>query len=666
MMRKLIAGLILALSSVATAQIQAPDRALLGVQNLLPNPGFETGRAGFTASAGVFATATSGTNLLTGKVSGTWDASATGQNVQSALIAMPEGLVGRTCSARMRYRGGDANLTFNVLDGSSNTLSSQTLATAPTPRVVSLIFPCPASGASMRVRVASTADAALIAMDDFYLGELLPDSVAQATYIGGMEQAANSSGCTYAQSTSTGATDWRDLATGTSCNAWTTAGLVSAVGTNDHRFTINNMPAGDYLIVFAGALRSNQVGTGSACGWRLNDGTSAFQSQWQDVTTASGTINTLLFHASYTSAGTRTFRVQSADTISGGGCWVENAVLGLNASWKVYRFPPTTETVLRFDQTAWRVDANIIGANVALGTASVSTYTEATNGALTLTQNTGSIPVGIACSGTNASTVGASTCSVGNESVGVTFNVPTGGTDVLACASFAHLIDYSGTYGQGQTTFQLVETPSNAQTILQEGKARVMSGGEGTNVYNTYPHRLCGTFNFASAGQKTIRLVYEQLVSLGVLDSSNIIGDASASMGQRDIKFEVFPINQSFPMPLIVNSVTTTGTTERIERVRTSFCSADPCTILSQSGAVTSVNRGGAGLYTINFAAGTFSGVPACTFTLEVGGGNTNAFVCQGDANVAWTSTSVRTQCRQASSNVATDAQIQAICMGPR
>ena len=68
------------------------------------------------------------------------------------------------------------------------------------------------------------------------------------------------------------------------------------------------------------------------------------------------------------------------------------------------------------------------------------------------------------------------------------------------------------------------------------------------------PFRLCGTFSFTSGGQKTLRLMYEQGVS-GVLAGSSVLADGDAASGQRDIKWEVYPINQVTPAPFIRGSV---------------------------------------------------------------------------------------------------------------
>ncbi len=198
-----------------------------------------------------------------------------------------------------------------------------------------------------------------------------------------------------------------------------------------------------------------------------------------------------------------------------------------------------TNFVIKAARDPWRVDANIGGANPSLGTSAVSTYSGIENGSLSLT-NTGTVTAQIPCSSTNSPS--GTTCSTGNESVGVSFSLPRAG-DVLACASFS--------VGNGQsagnlaeTVFQVVETPSNAQTISTEGKSRLSSGtstaGQATN--GIFPLRVCGTFNFSSSGQKTLRLMYEMAVS-GTPSAPSLLSDGGASAGQRDIHWEVYPLN---------------------------------------------------------------------------------------------------------------------------
>lgn len=193
----------------------------------------------------------------------------------------------------------------------------------------------------------------------------------------------------------------------------------------------------------------------------------------------------------------------------------------------------------------WRVDANISGANPDLGSSSQASYIGVFNSSLTLTNNSGNgvLTAQIPCSSTNAPS--GTTCSAGSESVGVAFTIPadgcavSGACDVRACASFGHVM-ITGAAGAIELAFQLVETPANAQTISQEGKSRVESRIAASNTLGL-PVMVCGTFTFTSAGQKVLRLMYEQTAA-GSITANVITGDAEALVGQRDIHWEVYPI----------------------------------------------------------------------------------------------------------------------------
>jgi hypothetical protein len=194
----------------------------------------------------------------------------------------------------------------------------------------------------------------------------------------------------------------------------------------------------------------------------------------------------------------------------------------------------------------WRVDATIAGANPSLGTVSVASYTGIENAGLTLTNNPGRgiLTAQIPCSSTNSPS--GTTCSAGNESIGVSFTIPEA-VDVRACASFTHVGQPVTSAGNNFTaTFQIIETPNNAQTLTQEGKSKVQHRitAEQAAVASIYaaPFRVCGTFTFSTSGQKTLRLMYEQAIPTGTISFSQILGDQDAAHGQPDIHWEIEPL----------------------------------------------------------------------------------------------------------------------------
>jgi hypothetical protein len=563
----------------------------------------------------------------------------------------------QNCEFSGVYKGGGGTWQAAIRVG-SDIVATLDLGSVTDGRQFSLNYPC--NGVTS-VGFRTTASASQLTVDELYFGIARNiGTVAQATFVGGMEQAA-ASGCEYSENTSTGLTNFVSLGTGTGCNAWTVTsngpGVISAIGNNDHRLTYTNMPAGNYQIIIQGKVRSP---AGLTCYFRLSDGTNNFQPQ----AVASGATDisaaVLVFSPTYSSEGTRTFTVQASDNHAS-SCMLSNTFGGMNLSWKIYRFPTREEQVLRHDQVAWRVDANIGGANPSLGTGNVSSYTEITNGSLDLVNNSGPgvIPAQIPCSGTNPPT--GLTCSAGNESVGVSFNLPAAG-EVRACVSFTHQITVNN--GDITSAFQIVETPNNAQTILQEGGARIQSThGNNAGSSAAFPYSLCGTFKFTSAGQKTLRLMYEQGGINGTINYNGINADRNINFGQRDIHWEVYPLNTYQPAPLLIGSVISGSSgIERVERAFTlSNCTSSPCTLTSQSGGVSSVTRSGTGAYNINFSP-PFSAQPTCTANCTVVG-TIEAFA---DVIISGTGSVSNVTCRRRDNGAVADAAFSVICMGPR
>lgn len=191
----------------------------------------------------------------------------------------------------------------------------------------------------------------------------------------------------------------------------------------------------------------------------------------------------------------------------------------------------------------WFVDANIAGGNPSLGSTDQTAYVPIENGSLTLTNNTSTaanvLTAQIGCSSTNAPS--GTTCSAGNESVAVAFTIP-GSVDqyVEACFDITHEL-VTGAGGFIIATFQIVETATNAQTILQQGKGRTSSGLVLANANVDHPIRVCGTFTL-SPGQRMLRLMYEQDVNATV-NTNIVVADGGANYGQHDIHITVHPLS---------------------------------------------------------------------------------------------------------------------------
>lgn len=264
------------------------------------------------------------------------------------------------------------------------------------------------------------------------------------------------------------------------------------------------------------------------------------------------------------------YSVGAAGTAGGAGTSGYAGGAGGSGYIEVTEYYGTVETGFRANTVAWYVDATISGANPDLGTGTVSSWTEITNGSLTLTNNSGpnSINAGIPCASGTTNTSTATTCASANESVGITFPLPATGA-TKACVAFSHRSAPIATAGGNiGAMFQIVETSAANSTVVTEGKDRLTdltTAGANTAVeWKHTPYKVCGVFNFTSKGDKTLRLVYQQSIS-GVPNGSLILADTT----YRDIRWTVEPINQSYPAPVFTTGVVAPDNTTGVTKINT-------------------------------------------------------------------------------------------------
>jgi hypothetical protein len=355
--------------------------------------------------------------------------------------------------------------------------------------------------------------------------------VAQAEYFGGLV-AQGAANCVWTRNQNT----FGNFAADADCNEFTEIGNIKKPSTKIPGLVIPaGSPSGTYEI------KANfNMGTavpGNPCFYRLSDGVKfgAISAEVSSPATISyhNHISPLVIDYE-TSSVDKLIQLQAKSSAST-DCRVIFASSDYdNSGFDVYYYPPKNK-IYSNKSMGWYVDVNIGGANPSLGTSNVSSYTSISNGSLDMVINPGSQPAQIPCSGTNPST--GITCSAGDEQIGVVFDVPSVGTYEV-CGSFGHQTNLASG-GSAFAAFQLIETPNNAQTILQEGRARVDSGSNVAGILE-FPHKSCAVFNFSSVGKKTIRLMYEQTAG-GAINNNLVLGDRSGGIGQRDIHITVKP-----------------------------------------------------------------------------------------------------------------------------
>lgn len=151
-----------------SAITDSTESQYLNFPNLVPNPGFENGKATWIFGAGPTSTITStAADVGAGLYALSWDATAASQTLNSKLTTVPSGSAGQACLARIKYKGGTA-ITWEVRDAST-TLASTTIGGAGSYTDSFLSFTCPTG--QVRMRFTSTVDEAALFLDDTYIGE---------------------------------------------------------------------------------------------------------------------------------------------------------------------------------------------------------------------------------------------------------------------------------------------------------------------------------------------------------------------------------------------------------------------------------------------------------------------------------------------------------------
>lgn len=595
-----ILSLILAATS-ALADIPEATKQFIQPKNIITsNPGYENGKAGWTTAGGSIATTNTAANVGEGQFAASWTATAGSQTHTGTQFTVPSGLYGRACLAKVLYKGGDANLKLQVIDGSSNVLGEQVLSAASTHKEEYVTFICPSSG-TVAPRLASTGAAAVIYPDSWFIGEnYRVGTVAQSTLYGGAIWPSTAS-CAWTESTST----WGNFSADTDCTTPAGSNLfgqAEAPATKVPAVKFSNLPPGEYLVL-SSFIAFDDTANGEECFYRLSDGTTASAADGQFVSgQAIRNGMSLIGRFKYTAAqSTVTFQVQTRTPNTPNTCSVNASQDGNNLQFLVYRYPSYAETAFRPEVDSWLVDATI-GGSFPVSVGSPGSYTEITNAGLTLTNNSvGNLTAQIACASGTAST--GTTCS-SNESLGVAFNLPKTGK-IEVCSTFTPAL---GTVGDVNAFryYTIGETTNTSSTILTQGFGVEMrtASQTGGDSQGGYPTHLCSMFDMASVGQKTFRLFVKGS------------GGISAQIDDG-VHWSIRPVTQNVPMPVIVGSVAnpSAGQVQLVSATLANSAGTSNCTITRQDGSwISSVTEGTEGECVLNFTSGTFgSGVtPSC------------------------------------------------------
>lgn len=598
-----------------------------GLNLITKNPDFEQSiTTGWTNSGATYAAATSGSNLLFGKQSATWTPSAGSQTLTSDAYTVPNGLASGNCAVGMWYKGGSSSIKLQALDGSNNVLVERVLSATTVATPFYATFVCPSSG-TVKLRVASTASSAIVALDRMFLGENSLAAIGQASLWGSAKWPATAS-CTWSNS----ATSWQVYSADTDCtnpSGSNLQGNASAPSTKVPGIKFDTMPPGRYMVVVSGPLYKSTTSS-ATCEWRVHDGTNAYRGE--AVASSSNdnvTAPSFVAEFEYTTAQSNVTLQLQEQSLAGETCTIpiDNTVVSSGLTILVYKFPSVQEQAYKPDAVAnswsgyhssdcvWTVTQTTYAADFAMDAS--CTFTERSN------VNFGTV-------------TSANDGTPGNNLPGIVFTPTRAGTYHVC----AHMT------GRGDNAVDTAAYELFDGTTVVSDKPLGLSG---STVRNTID--LCGNYKATSTASVTLKI-------RGKVSAGQIVIDDSSS-GSNPIEWSIYQIDQALPAPLLVNSVVSprSGVSNICTaRVDTS-CSSDPCTVADTSGGcVTSWNWLNTGDYTVNFAAGTFSTTPTCV-----------AFSDRGQTQLSSATSTTFTFATRNSSGADDDFALATImCMGPK
>lgn len=503
------------------------------------------------------------------------------------------------------------------------------------------------------------------------------NSVSQASMIAAMTQ-AGASGCSYAENSSSGLSTYVDLGVGTGCNAWTAEGIATAVGTNDHRITLTNMPPGDYMFVVNGAMQSDT--SAQECSFRFSDSTNTFGNAGLLGGAASVVAGNLVGRFSYTAAGTRTFKIQASDTGIGNCIWT-NAAAGLTVSWAVYKYPlASQQAITPANQKAPTV------TRLTSGTA--ATYTPPTGAVMLKIKMVGGggggsgsgTSAGTAATNGTASTFGTSLLTAGGGGLGNYNGAGGAGAANTINSPAVSIVSALGGGGGGSGYVEsggggrgggsggnsffgggAQGTEYNSAGVA--GLANTGGGGSGGGAENVGANNVVGSGGGAGSYVEAIitNPSASYLYTVGPGGSAGGAGSGGSAGGAGASGIIIIEEFYSYGnLPLFVGQVSSSASgKEVVNRVSvTSTCTSSPCAITSQSGSwTTSITRASTGMYTINYTG--FSAPPACFANARQGG--TNFVWCAVYGN---SSSSATIQCQDSTAaGTVRDTNFDIFCM---
>lgn len=298
-------------ATLSKAQVSSVTGQYLQDNNILLNPGFESGIGKWTNSAGTFTA--DYTNFVQGKASGkivlSSQALAFTQDSTSYVTALADGVQGLVSvyvksefPARVCSRSAGSTVTTNCVDVVGNNRWS--LYKVPS------ILGATSNGISVNTN--GTSVTGTIYIDESFVGVTNLFADVDASRIAGEAYFAGTTGCNWSRtSTTIGA-----FGTVAACPAPTIVrqnlGAWQTTDADLPRITVNNLPAGTYKAKF---LVRHVLSTSGNSAFAINDGTTTCEPQYGQtggLAQYTGLVVECTFN--YTSAGNRIFELYAGST----------------------------------------------------------------------------------------------------------------------------------------------------------------------------------------------------------------------------------------------------------------------------------------------------------------------------------------------------------------
>lgn len=539
--------------------------------NILENPDFETGTppANWTASGGAFVAVTDGFDTQ----AGSFDASASSQNLDSDLKAVPLGLENRSCNATIQYKyasGSGGDYKFQVLGNSAGLIAEKDLTVTTDWEKDALQFDCPSSD-SIRIRITSTLDGNAILIDNASLGKSDFISISQTTIYGSVVSAGVAS-CNWSL---TANQTFTSFPVDSDCNTATPSGNASAPATKIPAITFDNgLPSGKYRFEMSGYLVSSTAAQN--CSYRFSDGTNV--STANTIGTASAMAsNTVIGYFDFPNglSGSKTFEIQATGQTGNATCAVVNDTANVtDFRIDVIRFPQSEAEAITLETTG----------SIWSGRHDNTCSWARTNTVF------GDPPVDASCNLVDRV----------NKGFGVV--TTDGGPNVTFTPKRL------GTYFVCVVTQQLSSVAATNGIQLFAGANIIANTSNSVPAANVGSQGVCGPFEVVALSALTLK------IQTAVTSGTTTMG--ASTPGDSGIEWTIFPLTEGKPAPVFleVKNKMNAG----IQDVLTRVCRIEgtgtpaPGGDTTLCGWIDNVVDNGVGNYTLNFTAGTFAAEPVC------------------------------------------------------